>query len=89
MNEKIGEYVKNMEKACGDVEEYVAILKHGKQKEVAQKIASKGKIKSMVAGVLLKVDYKGREISVSGNKILIRNVQSIDEAKSLLNELLE
>lgn len=89
MEEKIREYVKNMEKACGDVKEYIAILKHDKQREVTQKIASKSKVKSMVAGVLLKVDYKGREISVSGNKILIKNVQSMDEAKNLLNELLE
>jgi len=89
MKGKIGEYVKNVEKACGDVKEYIAILKQEKQKEATQKIAGKGKIKSMVAGVLLKMDYKGKEVSISGNKVLIRNIQSADEAEKILEELLE
>ena len=43
----------------------------------------------MVAGVLLKMDYKGKEVSISGNKVLIRNIQSADEAEKILEELLE
>ncbi len=88
MNGKIEEYVKDIEKTCGEKEEYVVMLKYGKQREAAQKIISKGNVTSTVAGTLIKVKYKDKEISIVGNKVLFKNVQSMEEIKSLINELL-
>lgn len=87
MKNSVREYVKNIEETCGDEREYVVILKHDKQEEALQKIVDKGKVLSTVAGALIKVKYKNKDLRMVGNKILIKNIQSIDEAKDLLNEL--
>jgi hypothetical protein len=87
LKNSVREYVKNIEETCGDEREYVVILKHDKQEEALQKIVDKGKVLSTVAGALIKVKYKNKDLRMVGNKILIKNIQSIDEAKDLLNEL--
>jgi hypothetical protein len=87
LKNSVREYVKNIEETCGDEREYVVILKHDKQEEALQKIVDKGKVLSTVAGALIKVKYKNKDLRMVGNKILIKNIQSIDEAKNLLNEL--
>ena len=87
MKNNVREYVKNIEETCGDEREYLVILKHDKQEEALQKIVDKGKVLSTVAGALIKVKYKNKDLRMVGNKILIKNIQSINEAENLLNEL--
>ena len=89
MREKFKDYVKSIEVACGTTGEYVTLLKYDKQKEAVEKIISRGKVISNISGVLVKVNYKEKELSISGGKILIKSAQNIEEVKNLLNELLD
>lgn len=83
----IKEYVKSIEPVCGDEKEFIVILNYEKQKEAVKKIIGKGKILSTIAGILTKLQYENKELKITGNKILIKNVQSVDEVKELLNKL--
>jgi rRNA processing protein Gar1 len=85
---KVEEYIKSIEKTCGEPHEYIVVLKYEKQREVLQKIASKSEIIGTIVGVLGKLKYEDKEIRVVGDKVLIKNVKSIGEVKKLFQKLL-
>jgi hypothetical protein len=88
LEEVIEKYIRSIEHVCGEEKQFIVTLNYEVHQEAIQKIISKSKIVSTVAGILLKLEYKSKELKVTGNKILVKDVQDASEVKKLLSELL-
>ncbi len=88
MNEGLDRFVKAIERACAEGNEYVVILKLKGSEEAMEKLLSKGKVLKKLPSMIL-LRYGDAEISVSiGGKLLVKNVKSEEEVKELLSKIL-
>lgn len=85
----LNEYVSRIEETCGEEKDFVIILKYAKREEAMKRILDKCKIERTLSGVLQKVRYKDKEISVFiTGKLIIKGLQKKKETEELVEELL-
>lgn len=86
---KFEEYVVVVERACGGEPSYIAVLRWDRREEAIKKIAESCEEKMLSTSLMSKLRCRGREVSVyKTGKVLIKGVDSEEEAKALLRELL-
>ena len=86
---RLKEFVILIERVCGEEPSYIAVLRWDKRKEAARRIAERCEEKLLSTSLMDKLRCRGREVSVyKTGKVLIRGVNSREEAEALLKELL-
>ncbi len=83
------EYVVLVERVCGGEPGYIAVLRWDRREEAARRIIESCEEKLLSTSLMVKLRCRGREVSVyRTGKVLIRGVDSDEEARALLRELL-
>lgn len=82
-------YISRLEKACGEGHDFIVILKYAKREEAIKRILEKSKVERALSGVLTKVRFKGKEISVFiTGKLILKGLEEREAAEKILEELL-
>ena len=83
------EYVSRLEAACGEGHDFIVILKYAKREEAIKRIFERSKVERALSGVLTRVRYKGKEISVFiTGKLILKGLEARGTAEEILEELL-
>jgi len=84
----LSSFVKEVQRACSSEKEFVVVLRHESMSEALQRIASRAQVVRSLPG-LVQLRFGGVDISVSrGGKVLLKNVDSEEEAREVLSTLL-
>ena len=83
------QYIKKFEKICGEDKSYIVLLKYNFVHEAINKILSKGEVIESFHGIMFKIKYRDKEMSVfRSGRIIFKGVEDSEELKKLLDELL-
>lgn len=85
----VNRYIKKFEKICGEENSYIVLLKYNFVHEAIDKILSKGEVVEAYHGMMFKIRYRGKEMSVfRSGRIIFKGVENSEELKKLLDGLL-
>ncbi len=89
MDKMVNRYIKKFEKICGEEKSYLVLLKYNFVHEAIDKILSKGEVVETFHGMMFKIKYRDKEMSVfRSGRIIFKGVEDSEELKKLLDDLL-
>jgi len=82
-------YVARVDGTCGKEKDVIVTLKYEKKDEAIKRILGKATLKRSIAGIVSELLYRNYSFRLYGSgKIIFRGLETKEELKSLLRELL-
>ncbi len=89
MTDPIDEYVSRIERACGEEDDYVVVLRYERCREALERILSRCRVEKTISGIMTRASYERVTLTLfPTGKILLKGVGDEGEAENLLRELL-
>jgi ribonuclease HIII len=89
MSKTVEDYVASVEEACGEGRDFIVVFKYNKKNEAIAKILEKAKVEKSVSRIVFDLTFKNVFFRLYGTgKAIFRGLQSKDELKAILTELL-